>query len=48
VPLEQVWRLAAPWYADRLDYDWMPRTPEAMEGLFIGAGLAGDFWHVRA
>jgi hypothetical protein len=48
VPLEQVWRLAAPWYADRLDYDWMPRTPEAMEGLFIGAGLAGDFWRVRA
>jgi hypothetical protein len=47
VPLEQVWRLSAPWYADRLDYDWTPRTPAAMERLLADAGLAGDFWRVR-
>ncbi len=47
VPLEQVWRLAMPWYADRLDYGWTPRTPAAMEHLFAEAGLMGDFWRVR-
>ena len=47
VPLEQVWRLTAPWYADRLDYDWTPRTPGAMERLLADAGLTGDFWRVR-
>jgi len=47
VPLEQVWRLSVPWYADRLDYDWTPRTPAAMERLLADAGLTGDFWRVR-
>jgi hypothetical protein len=47
VPLEQVWRLAAPWYADRLDDDWTPRTPDAMEALLTDAGLVGDFWRLR-
>jgi len=44
--LEQVWRLATPWYADRLDYEWTPRKPEAMTELFDGAGLTGEFWRV--
>ena len=47
VPLEQVWRLAGSWYADRLEYGWTPRAPEAMERLLAGAGLTGDFWRVR-
>ena len=47
VPLEQVWRLAGPWYANRLDEDWRPRTPEAIEQLFADAGLTADFWRVR-
>jgi hypothetical protein len=42
-----VWRLAGPWYADRLDERWSPRTPEAMERLLADAGLRGDFWRVR-
>ena len=46
VPLEQVWRLAKPWYADRLDYEWTPRTPAAMERLLADAGLTDDFWRV--
>ena len=47
VPLDHVWALARPWYADRLDYWWQPRTPEAMEQLFARAGLTGDFWKVQ-
>jgi hypothetical protein len=47
VALEKVWRLAVPWYADRLDYDWTPRTPDAMEALLMDAGLVGDFWRFR-
>jgi hypothetical protein len=47
VPLEDVWRLTRPWYADRLGYDWTPRTPDAMEALLTDAGLVGDFWRLR-
>jgi hypothetical protein len=47
VPLEQVWRLAVPWYADRLDDEWTPRTPAAMERLLAGAGLTDDFWRLQ-
>jgi hypothetical protein len=47
VPLEQVWRLAGPWYADRLDERWAPRTPDAMQRLLADAGLTGEFWRVR-
>ena len=46
VPLEQVWRLAGPWYGDRLDEDWQPRTPDAMQRLLSYAGLTGEFWRV--
>ena len=48
MPLEQVWRLAGPWYANRLDEDWRPRTTEAIEQLFADAGLTGDFWRMTA
>jgi hypothetical protein len=47
VPLDRIWALARSWYADRLDYGWQPRTPEAMEQLFAKAGLTGDFWRVQ-
>jgi hypothetical protein len=47
VPLGQIWRLAQTWYADRLNYEWTPRTPAAMERLFAEAGLTDDFWRVR-
>jgi len=46
VSIEQVWRLARPWYADRLDKDWSPRSPAAIEQMLSGAGLTGDFWRV--
>jgi hypothetical protein len=47
VPLEQLWRLAGPWYANRLDEQWRPRTVETIERLFADAGLTGEFWQVR-
>jgi hypothetical protein len=46
VPLEQVWRLAGPWYANRVDLEWTPRDPATIEQLFSDAGLAGEFWRV--
>jgi hypothetical protein len=46
VPLAQVWQLAQPWYGDRLDYEWTPRTADAMERMLTAAGLTGDFWRV--
>ena len=46
VPLSQVWALTQPWYADRLDYEWRPRTPADMGALLAAAGLSGDFWRV--
>ena len=47
VPLDQLWRLTGPWYADRLNEDWRPKTPEMIERMLIAAGLTGDFWRVR-
>ena len=47
VALEQVWRLAGPWYADRMDDGWTPRRPEETERLLTDAGLTGEFWRVR-
>ena len=41
-----VWRLAQPWYGDRLDPDWSPRTAAAAQRLLTQAGLTGDFWRL--
>ena len=45
--LEQLWRLADGWYANRMTPDWRRRTPEETEGLFAEIGLEGDFWRLR-
>jgi hypothetical protein len=44
--LEQAWRLAHAWYADRLSPDWRRRTPEEAETVFASIGLTGDFWRL--
>jgi hypothetical protein len=44
--LEQGWRLADAWYADRLSPDWRRRTAEEAEALFADIGLTGDFWRL--
>ena len=44
VELEQLWRLALPWYGDRLDPDWTPHTRARNQALLDETGLTGDFW----
>ncbi len=44
--LEQAWRLAHAWYADKLSPDWRRRTPQEAERLFGEIGLTGDFWRL--
>ncbi len=44
--LDQCWRLARAWYADRLTEGWRRRTPEEAEALFAELGLTGDFWRL--
>jgi hypothetical protein len=46
VSLQQIWTLAGPWYADRLDLDWAPKTADTMARMLTAAGLTGEFWSV--
>ena len=46
MPVADVWRLAQPWYADRLALHWMPKAPDQVERLLMAAGLTGAFWRV--
>jgi hypothetical protein len=42
--LPTLWRLAAGWYAGRLDRGYTRREPSAAAGYFREAGLEGAFW----
>ena len=44
--LEQMWRLADAWYADRLEPGFRRRTPDEAEELFASIGLTGDDWRL--
>jgi hypothetical protein len=44
VSLEQLWRLARAWYADKLSPDWRRATPDEAERAFAEIGLTGEFW----
>ena len=46
IPAITMWRLAQPWYGDRLDPDWSPRPAAAAHRLLAQAGLTGDFWQL--
>jgi hypothetical protein len=46
VRLEQLHRLALPWYGDRLDPDWQPQTREQRQRLLEECGLTGPFWQL--
>jgi hypothetical protein len=46
VPLDQMWRMTRPWYGDRLDEYWQPKTPDVIERLLSEAGLTGEFWRM--
>lgn len=45
--LQQLWKLADAWYANRMAPDWRRRTPEEAERLFADLGLTGEFWSLR-
>lgn len=42
--LEQLWRLAAAWYDNRLSPNARRPKPAEMRQIFIGIGLEGSFW----
>jgi hypothetical protein len=42
--LAALWRLAAGWYAGRLDYGYTRRDPATAAAYFREAGLEGAFW----
>lgn len=42
--LTTLWRLALPWYGDRLDPSWEPHTREHNQSLLDACGLTGPFW----
>lgn len=44
--VEQQWRLASAWYADRLEPGWRRRTPAEAQAAFEEIGLTGPFWHL--
>ena len=41
-----VWRLAQPWYGDRLAPDFQPHGREHNQKLLDDCGLTGDFWRL--
>ena len=48
VELEQLYRLALPWYGDRLDPDWAPRSRDERQAILDSVGLTGPFWELPA
>lgn len=41
-----VWRLAGPWYGDRLEPDFQPHSREHNQRLLDECGLTGPFWRL--
>ncbi len=46
IPIEALWRLAGPWYGDRLDAGYAPRERDRSQALLSRAGLEGEFWRL--
>lgn len=44
VTLDQLWRLAVAWYANRLSPHARRPGPAEMREIFAGIGLEGPFW----
>ena len=47
IPVEQCWRLAKRWYADRMDREWARGGAAEAEAAFEAVGLTGEFWRLR-
>lgn len=48
VSLDQLWRLAVAWYANRMSPDARRPGPEEMRQIFASIGLDGPFWDPQA
>jgi hypothetical protein len=46
VPVNQLARLAAAWWGDRLSPDWRPHTREQNQAILERIGLTGPFWRL--
>jgi hypothetical protein len=44
--LQTLWKLAQPWYGDRLNPSWEPHTREHNQSLLEACGLTGPFWRL--
>ena len=47
VPIETMWRLTQPWYADRLSPDFRRRSLREYQAMLTGVGLVGEFWELQ-
>ena len=48
VTLEQLWKLAVVWYANRLTVESRRPGPDEMVSVFAAIGLTGPFWDPRS
>ncbi len=48
ISLEQQWKLAKTWYADRMTPNWQRKTPGEIKSVFAQLGLGGGFWKIEA
>ena len=48
IRLDQLWRLAVAWYANRLTVESRRPAPDEMVGIFASIGLEGPFWDPQA
>jgi Alkylmercury lyase len=46
VELERLYRLALPWYGDRLDPGWAPKPRDERQAILGAVGLTGPFWEL--
>jgi hypothetical protein len=46
ITLDQCWKLAQAWYAERLNEAWRRMNADEMQVLFAKLGLTGNFWRV--
>jgi hypothetical protein len=46
--LDQGWRLAQEWFADRLSPQWRTKSVEEAEASFSRIGLRSAFWKMSA
>jgi hypothetical protein len=44
--IDQCWRLAQLWFADRLAPDWRRRTLDEAHEIFAASGLTEPFWRL--